>query len=184
MDGLVTRVEGRPVIVLNRDQPRSDWMLFVLAHECGHIGCGHLPEEDDSAVVDDDVAQKSPRTGPEADEEAEANVYAETLLAESGVSLKMDSPIPRAEQLADTAIRFGRDHRVSPGHAVLNAARHMPQQPFNLMPLAMKALGSIDRNLNNATTRDTCVALAEANLDLRRLPPDSSGYLRRLGIVG
>lgn len=184
MDGLVTRVEGRPVIVLNRDQPRSDWMLFVLAHECGHVGRGHLPEEDGTAFVDNDIAEESTESGSTADEEAEANEYAQALLVESGGLLGFNSRIPTAEQFADLAIRFGREHRVSPGHIVLNAARHTPKPPFSLMPLAMKTLGLIDRKLRNPTTRETCIALAETNLDLGRLPPESSAYLRSLGIVG
>jgi putative zinc finger/helix-turn-helix YgiT family protein len=183
MDGLVTYVEGRPVIVLNKDQALSDWMLFVLAHEGGHVGRGHLLDEDGAAVVDDEISDVVPVHGGVGDEESEANEYAQEVLVDGGGLLAIQDRIPTAEQLAADAIEFGRQHRISPGHVVLNAIRHTPNPPFNLMPLAMKTLKVIDGRLGTPTTAEVCCSLAEGHLDLSRLRPESAEYLQRLGIL-
>jgi putative zinc finger/helix-turn-helix YgiT family protein len=179
MDGLVARVEGRPVIVLHRDDSLSDWMLFTLAHEGGHVGRGHLGDAEGSAVVDDEVTE----TGTLPDEEAEANAYAQEVLVEDGGLLAIQDRIPDAEQLADEAIEYGRQHRISPGHVVLNAARHTPHPPFSLMPLARKTLKVIDGKLGNPTTAETCRSLAGGHLDLARLRAEAADFLRRLEVV-
>jgi putative zinc finger/helix-turn-helix YgiT family protein len=179
MDGLVARVEGRPVIVLHRDDILSDWMLFILAHEGGHVGRGHLGDAEGSAVVDDEVTE----AGMLPDEEGEANAYAQELLVEKGKLLVIDDRIPTAEQFADSAIEFGRLHRISPGHFVLNAARHTPSPPFSLMPLARKTLKVIDGKLGNPTTSETCRILAERHLNPSKLRTEGVEYLRKLGVI-
>jgi putative zinc finger/helix-turn-helix YgiT family protein len=179
MDGLVARVEGRPVIVLHRDDSLSDWMLFILAHEGGHVGRGHLGDAEGSAVVDDEVTE----AGALPDEEAEANAYAQEVLVEKGELLVIQDRIPTAEQLADAAIEFGRQHRISPGHVVLNAARHTPNPPFSLMPLARKTLKVIDGKLGNPTTSETCRNLAGGHLNLSGLRTEAVDYLRKLEVI-
>lgn len=179
MDGLVARVEGRPVIVLHRDDSLSDWMLFILAHEGGHVGRGHLGNAEGSAVVDDEVTE----AGTLPNEEAEANAYAQEVLIDKGGLLVIQDRIPTAERLADEAIEFGRQHRISPGHVVLSAAKHTPNPPFSLMPLARKTLKVIDGKLGNSTTTETCRSLAGMNLNLSKLRSEAADYLRKLGIV-
>ena len=179
MDGLVARVEGRPVIVLNRDDALSDWMLFILAHESGHIGRGHLGDEEGAAVVDDVVTD----LGTLPDEEAEANAYAQEVLVDKGELLEVSGRIPTAEALATAAIAFGREHSISPGHAVLNAARHTPHPPFSLMPLARKTLQVIDNKFGTPTTADICRGLAEKHLDLTRVRLEAADFLRKLQVV-
>jgi len=44
MEGMVTFVSGRPVIILTKKVPHPDWLLFILAHEIGHLAKEHLPE--------------------------------------------------------------------------------------------------------------------------------------------
>lgn len=183
MDGLVTRVEGRPVIVLSRDQELSDWMLFVLAHEGGHVGKGHLSNEEGAAVVDGNISDLTPRTEMLSNDEIEANTYAQEILVEQGSLFAIDDRIPAAEQFAADAIQFGHKHCISPGHVVLNAVRHTPNPPFNLMPLAMKTLKIIDRKLETPPTSVTCRNLAIGNLDFSKLRPESAEYLEKLGVV-
>jgi hypothetical protein len=121
--------------------------------------------------------------GPLPNEEAEANAYAQEVLVEEGGLLAIQERIPSAEQLADEAIEYGRQHRISPGHVVLNAARHTPNPPFSLMPLARKTLKVIDGKLGTPTTAEICRSLAGGHLDLSRLRPEAADYLRKLEVV-
>ncbi|MGC4005756.1 MAG: hypothetical protein QM811_22605 [Pirellulales bacterium] len=42
MDGMVVMTDSRPVIVISKNAKYSAWLLFVLAHEIGHIALGHV----------------------------------------------------------------------------------------------------------------------------------------------
>jgi putative zinc finger/helix-turn-helix YgiT family protein len=182
MDGMVTRAEGRPVIVLCKSQSLSDWMLFILGHEAGHIGCDHLAEEEGATVIDDSLSEHQSFALMSDMHEAEANEYSQRLLSEDGATFELKTPVP-AESLADLAIQVGTTHRTSPGHVVLNAMRHTTDPPFNLAPLSMAALKIIDKRLGLPRTEETCRSLASAYLDRSRLRPDTVGYLERLGVL-
>ena len=49
-DGLAACVKGRPVIVLCKKDNYSAGLLFILAHELGHIALGHIT--DDGVLID------------------------------------------------------------------------------------------------------------------------------------
>lgn len=195
MDGMVVRAEGRPVVVLCKDQPLSDWMLFTLAHEAGHIGLGHLADEEGATFVDDRIAGVTPLDAAEGDQpdgssaahiddpkEVEANAYAEEILVDGGTRLVIKDRIPPAEELSEDALEFGKMHHISPGHVVLNALRHTPNPPFNLQPLAMKTLKLIDQRLGIPSTGETCRVLMATHLDMSKVQPEAARYLAKLGL--
>lgn len=182
MDGLVTRAEGRPVIIICKKQPLSDWALFISGHETGHIGREHLTEQEGSTVIDTDAGAVAGENGPEADIEAEANEYAELLVAK-GERLTLPLRIPGADELANTAIQFGAEQGISPGHCVLNAMRHTQHAPFNLGALTMSALKKVDEKLGTPRTEETCRRLALENLNTNKLPVDSLQFLQKLGVL-
>jgi len=72
-DGLSVRVGGRPVIVLCKKDTYTAWMLFILAHELGHIALGHI--EEDGVLVDESM-----KHNVQDQEEAAANAFAIELL--------------------------------------------------------------------------------------------------------
>jgi Zn-dependent peptidase ImmA (M78 family) len=113
-DGMaVCSQEGRPVIVLCKASQRPAWMVFILAHELGHIVLGHVPEG--GAVVDGNLEAAS---GEE--EERQANEFASVLLTgKPDLGLSSHGPM-KAGTLARAAQDFARRYRVSPGVAALN----------------------------------------------------------------
>jgi hypothetical protein len=171
-DGLAVKVRGRPVVVLCKKVRVTAWLLFILAHELGHIVLGHIP--DNGALIDEDVDSN------EADaEEIEANNFAvELLTGEKDRRFHSSGRWPNAADLAKLAKELGRQHKTDPGHVVLNYAHTMGEGFF---PVANAALGLLEpRREALGIVRQK---LAE-HLDWSRLPEDSSEFLMRVSQAG
>ncbi len=100
-DGFAVRVHGRPVIVLCQRAKFSAWLLFILAHELGHIALNHITE--DGALVDDYVDDASLDV-----EEQQANAFAEELLTGQREKRFMAADRwPMTEEFADSTSFVG-----------------------------------------------------------------------------
>jgi hypothetical protein len=171
MDGLAARVRGRPVIILSRNEPSSARMLFILAHELGHIARGHLSE---NGVLVDEGIEPDGRD----DEEREANAFAIELIAGAADRRFLPADLgferwPNAERLAAAALETGRRERIDPGHIVLNYA-HSMSGSRNFWPVAMSALRRIDRG---GSAQELVRSKMHDNLDWSGLPEDSCTFL-------
>ncbi len=178
-DGMATFVEGRPVVVLMKQHDHPDWMLFILAHEIGHIAKDHVGTDDGAAVVDEEIR---PGIDAEDAQEAEANAYASHVLVPSGQPLRLNR-WPKAEQLAQEAITYGTQHGISPGHAILNAVRHTPTAGQNLYPLAMKALNVLKEQMHLPSTPQICRDAMNRHLDFDALKSDTIDFLEKLKVL-
>lgn len=110
-DALVTSNAGRYAVALCRNEDSEAWLAFHLAHEMGHIACGHL--EGDGMLVDEKIEAST------AKQEQEANDYAAKLLGSDGLS-----PPQLSYKVAATAAKFvaaATANNVLPGHLVLKA---------------------------------------------------------------
>lgn len=133
-DALVTAEDGRNAIVLCRNEKSIAWLVFHLAHEIGHIACGHIGP--DAMLVDekidiDEVTQE---------QEVEANGYALKLLGGTP-SIELP-PITRrtsSTRIASNAKQLGIAHKVLPGHIILKAGKRDDQ-----FPLARQALNFLE----------------------------------------
>ena len=167
-DGFTLRLNGRPVIVLCRNQKQPSWLLFILAHELGHIGCNHIPEN--GALVDESVREDSTDN-----EEKEADRFAlELLTGKPTTSIGTDGRWPNAHELAGLAKEFGRRNQVDPGHVVLNYAHGKGKEFFAVGQAALKVLHPDADAVATVRTK-----LAES-LDWELLPEDSSEFLMRI----
>lgn len=168
MQGLAARVKGRPVIVVASQRKPSAWLLFILAHELGHVVLGHLAT--DQILVDEDIDQND-----QDEEEKQANRFAVELLSgDAGSAFRAEGRWPRAAELAEEALRRGRQQGIDPGHVVLNYAHSMGSSFFAVANAALKILepnpdapGAIRRKL-------------AGSLDWGSLPADSSEFLSRM----
>lgn len=167
-DGFAARVHGRAVIVLCRREKRTAWLLFILAHELGHISLGHIPED---GVLLDDHVEASSRDA----EEQEANVFAISLLTGRVDKRYVAADRwPNANELASAARKIGQQQMVDPGHVALNYAHSMGGGFF---PVGRAALNLLEPNANAiAIVREK---MAE-RLDWSKLPEDSSEFLSRV----
>ena len=170
MDGLAVRVNGRPVIVLASNKRASAWLLFVLAHEIGHIASGHL--DSDGVLVDDQIDRESSDA-----QEAEANQYAATLLSgKTRFSVFAPGRWPNAITLAADAKRIGAEKSIDPGYVVLNYA-HTMRHAGTFWATANVALKRIEPDANApGLIRSTL----EGHLKWAALSDDEVEYTRRL----
>lgn len=170
-DGFAARVGGRPVIVICRREKHSAWLLFILAHELGHIVLGHVP--DDGTLIDERVRESDPVSGD--CEERDANLFAiELLTGDAQKRYATAGRWPNANELAKNAHEIGQRTQVDPGHIVLNYANSMGKTFF---PVARAALRHIEPHADAIRLiRDR---MAE-NMDWSQLPEDSCEFLMRV----
>lgn len=151
LTGMATIVEGRPVIVLGLKHQQRSRQLFVLAHELGHIQCGHVSEG--SMLIDEDIASVSnaittPATSLDT-EESQADAYALCLIRRgaSAEDVRLgEHHTPTT--LAAEAFQRGQSLGIDPGHLILSFAQERSQWPLasqaiEYYPESSDALGLI-----------------------------------------
>ena len=178
MEGMVTFCGGRPVILVTKKAEQPAWMLFILAHEMGHLALRHLDARDGSALVDEKVTEDD--DGMVDPQEIAANAYALQLLTggeRGGIQLTRLMP---AEQLAAAAIAFGTSHQIDPGHVILNAIRNTDVNGKSPWSLGQAALKHLD---HEGASSVICRSAMRQSVDLDAFPDDSLEFLERLGIL-
>lgn len=115
MSAMVTSFKDRYAILLAKDSTYPASIAFYLAHEIGHIACGHV--DAGSALLDmeeEDVPQeKDP-------EEIEADRYAlELLTGDPDFEIEKQGEGHNARELAARALELGPQRRVEPGTIAL-----------------------------------------------------------------
>jgi len=133
MDGLAYARSGRSAIVLCKNTQYSAWLLFILAHELGHIVRGHI--NSDGVLIDEQVDRNS----SDAEEKA-ANAFALELLTGNSQSQVFAVGPVSARALAKAAYQAGVHERIDPGHIVLNYAYQMSSNGFAVANAALKLI--------------------------------------------
>lgn len=167
-DALAVDVGGRRVIVVTSGRTSGPWLLFLVAHELGHIACGHLAA--DSALVDAKVDRDDTD-----EEEAEANAWAITLLSgKPDISFRATSTWPNAPQLAGEAQELAIPLQTDPGFIVLNYAHSMGGSFFAVANAALKLMP------NTAGGDEVIRRLAREKLDWSLLGEDAAEFTSRM----
>jgi hypothetical protein len=114
MDAVVQEVNGRPVIAITKNKKHESALLFLLAHEMGHVFSGHL--DSGQAIIDESINEND-----EIDQqEMEANSFALALLTgDEGTRFTSRTRLT-GEALAQTAKLKGEERHIDPGHIALN----------------------------------------------------------------
>ncbi len=171
-DGMVAFFGERPVILISHNQRSSAWLLFVLAHELGHIGKKHLTE---ASIVDEQIKLESVDN-----EEIEANEYAGELLIEKSDITYYTPRRFNGKQLAEYGQKMLRRDNVDPGVVILNYAWNKATQAATkeekniAWATASRALKIIEGDINAPQLINS---LAQKYLDFDRLDTDSQDYL-------
>lgn len=117
MDAVVQEIDGRPVITITKKQKHESALLFLLAHEMGHIFSGHL--DNGQAIIDESVGESL-----EIDQqESEANEFALHLLTGSSDTRFHSNGVRlTGEGLAHAVTIKSDETQIDPGHIALNWA--------------------------------------------------------------
>jgi len=173
-DGMVAYFYERPVIVISLKHKSPARLLFILAHELGHIVKGHLH---DDVIVDENIELER-----EDEEEVEANEFAvELLLGKPDMGYYKHRNLT-GEQLAAFAKQISTRDGVYPGTVALNYAWNKAkiaatkENQTIVWKTASKALYLLELEDDvDASTEINCYAFNY--LDLDRLDIDSQDYL-------
>ena len=168
MDGMAARFGARSGIALCANHTRPARLLFILAHELGHVLLGHLPE--DSVLIDGEHVVATSGTDTE---EAEADAFAWTLLTGRSDYSFYTHPRWKAPAIVEAATQCGKRDGVSPGVLAANHAYRFP----TLWGVVNRALCSLEPD---ADAIDAVRAAAARSLDLDALPEEAADYLGRL----
>lgn len=140
LTGMAVSVAGRPAIVLGFNHAQHSRQLFVLAHELGHVLCGHVRNDD--VLIDEDLdgiteTMEASKVIRKDSEEKQADDFALRLIRNGQKDLLTSIPRTRsATVLAANALAAGRDLGVDPGHLLLTYA--MEHNDWMLANMALK----------------------------------------------
>jgi hypothetical protein len=166
-DGMVGYFYNRPVIVVSLKHRSMARLLFIVAHELGHICRKHIEDTTENSQIIDTINLEESND----EEEIEANEFAvELLLGKSD----MCYATPRnfnGIQLADYAQRISSRDRVDPGVVALNYGWN--KQHWGVANNALKLLE------HDANAPAHINQYLSQYLDLDRLDVDSQDYLAR-----
>lgn len=167
-DALAVDVGGRKAIVLTTGRTSAPWLLFLVAHELGHLALGHV--EANSVLLDSEVS----RDDTDA-EEAAANAWAVALLSgDPDTRFHATAAWPNAAQLAQEAQRLAIPNQTDPGFIVLNYAHSMGRAFFAVALAALKLIPGTARG------DETIRRLARERLDWSRLGEDAAEFAARM----
>lgn len=177
-DGMVGCFYNRPVIVISLKHRTQARLLFILAHELGHIIKGHIQG---ASIVDEEIEPESIDI-----EEIEASEFAVELLLGKPDMGYYTPRIFSGDSLATYAQRNSIRDNVDPGVVVLNYAWSKASLAATktergiIWATASKALKIIEGDVDAPTQINRYV---QTYLDLDKLDGDSQDYLE-LAIAG
>jgi hypothetical protein len=168
MDGLAWVEQGRSAIVLSKNIRYSAWLLYILAHEVGHIVEGHV--ERGGSLIDEVVD----RTSMDAEERA-ANAFAlELLTGNPATQVFTAGSGATARGLANAAHQAGTGEHIDPGHLVLNCAFQAGGEFFAIANAALALLEP------NADAPNILRSYMLAHLDKTKLPDETYEFILRV----
>lgn len=172
VDGLAAKVPDGSAIVLCRNDKSKTIQLFILAHELGHIMCGHLGAG--GAIIDGDVQNET-----RDDEENQADAFAvELLTGEKKFITVAAGRWPKADHLAAWAQQTGTSRHIYPG---LLAANYGHSMPGNFWGVARAAQNKLESGVD---ARDVIRSKMNAGMDWEALPEDTAEFLARVTLAG
>ncbi|MFN3514600.1 MAG: ImmA/IrrE family metallo-endopeptidase [Phenylobacterium sp.] len=169
MHAMVVGVDGRFAVLLARDASYPAPVAFTLAHELGHVLCGHLAGA--PALVD----VEDPAFALERDEqEMEADCFALTLLTgSSNPDIQTNVEEFNAPTLAGAVLKASAEYGVEPGTLALCLAYRRKN-----WPVAMSALRFIYSQPRPIWQHIN--GIANSQLDWSALSEEGADYLQNV----
>lgn len=176
LDGIAAWVGERPIIICSCRQPVGAWLLFIVAHELGHLLLGHVPMGE--IFVEGNLSSGVEPNSKDDENEGIANQFATELIT-GEITFRYSqksfhTPFYEAPQLVEAAMTEGEEWDIHPGALALNYGHHERK-----MGLGNKAAGLLKDHLGEASVSDVfCSFYSQLALD--RLPYESVSIFERL----
>jgi len=183
-DGMVGEYGDRPVILISNNRKSPAWLAFILAHELGHILCGHVKG---SSIIDEYILDMNEPIDFDDDsqrQELEANRFAVELLF-GHENAKYDTPLNLSPvSLVNHAKDNAQKDLVNPASIVLNYAWF--KEKMATTEKAKKSIWAITGEALKSFEKQTITAKEIINrelvkhLDWRNLSGDNQEFLERM----
>lgn len=166
MDGAVISTPHRPVIIVSKKRSSRAWLAFILAHELGHIGCGHLRKS--GSIIDVSLQEQTTFESESSVDmqELEADRYALELLGGAAADEAVAS-WPSWISPVEIAVRAREVHRAvhaEAGHLILRYA--FATKRWSECMVAMNFL------IEDANAEGLILSSLASNLDLDLIADD------------
>ncbi len=169
-DGMTYKINGRPIIVVSSKRAQDAWLLFILAHELGHIFLGHLSDSE-NGIIDTDISELN------NSEEEQANNYAIEFLINDINNLPSKTIMSNPFKIANVARECARLLQVDPGQVALMTAYR-----DKTFPTVSKALNILNPNADAAAVIKSKMA---EHLKLDELSGEDREFFERItGLTG
>lgn len=166
MDGAVVKVGDRPVIIVSKKKSSRAWLAFIVAHEIGHIACGHLDRA--GSIVDVSLQEHSEYEAESTTDvqEQQADRFALAIFGGAEVERIVSAWSPWASpvEIAVLAREAARGLGIESGHLVLRYAFMTRRWPD-----AVSALRFLSED---ADAESIMKAALRRNLDLDSISTD------------
>lgn len=161
MDGIAVEIDGRPVIAVTSNRKSTSWLLFIVAHELGHIIHKHL--KTNPLIIDTKAMSLN-----EDPKEIEANESAQKLLLGELFAYPWSKDI-NFSGLRDWIKKLSAEKRVDPGALAWNYAWRTGN--WGLATAVVQSLEDESDIHNYVNSR------LKNYLELEKLDEDSQEYL-------
>jgi|GEM_PF-199613 len=164
-DGVAANFGNHPVIVVGSTRKFSSWLLFIVAHELGHIVLGHVK---DGILLDENL-----QTQDRDDEEKQANRFAvELLFGKTDPYLwNQQLDFPNLKRISKT---YSKRDCVDQGAVLLNYAKQTNDWA--------KAIGLLKQMEPRPNAPTIINIFLKQYMDLQNLDSEISEYLHRIEI--
>jgi hypothetical protein len=161
MDGIAVEIDGRPVIAVTSNRKSTSWLLFIVAHELGHIINKHL--KINPLIIDTKAMSDN-----EEPMEIEANEFAQKLILGELFAYPWSKDM-NFSKLRDWIKTLSLEKRVEPGALVWNYAWKTGN--WGLATAVVQSLEDESDIQNYVNSR------LKSYLELEKLDEDSQEYL-------
>jgi hypothetical protein len=166
-DGIASNFHDRPVIIIGSAQKFPSRLLFILAHELGHIVLGHVK---DGMLLDENLLKQE-----RDEEENQADRFAIELLFGRTEPYEWDDKLDYVK-LKSVSRDFSKQDCVAQGAVLLNYAYNQKHEWKKVVSLLQK----IESELN---APEIINYFLKVNLRLEHLSDDASDYLHRIEVL-
>lgn len=165
LDGMIFKLDKRPVILVSSKRKHDAWLIFIIAHELGHLMLNHI-NDSGNIIFDHEIEQS------DIGEEEDANNFALDFLLGNKNDNIIDSNLSTAFKLVNIIKPLSVSLKIDPGVIALFFAKSN-----NKFPLASNALNTM---YPEADASIKVISYMQSQLNLENLNEEDLEYFEAI----